>query len=234
MDGQSLFQSAISGLKPQELYAAQSPVSHVAVLSDGTNVVAEANRLVRVAPRMPPRAVQFDGLIDAVHARPRRPQLLVVTSGKVVLLDGAGVRKPVPVEAGRNEQFAWTSSGRTFTYLHLPDDPKQLISLRENNPDDGTDKLLAKTSQFASASANTDASVFVGSSRSKASPYVLILLRVTRRELTLCEHRSSDPANVQPFFAPDSQSVFFQSDRHGKPAIYRVRVEKFVEETEPA
>jgi oligogalacturonide lyase len=60
---------------------------------------------------------------------------------------------------------------------------------------------------------------------------VLILLRVARRELTLCEHHASDPAMVSPVFSPDSQSVFFVSDRHGKSAIYRVHVEKFVEAT---
>jgi oligogalacturonide lyase len=73
--------------------------------------------------------------------------------------------------------------------------------------------------------------VFVGASRSLASPYVLLLLRMARRELTLCEHRSSDPVAVEPVFSPDSQSVFFTSDRKGKRAIYRAHVEKFVEET---
>ena len=54
---------------------------------------------------------------------------------------------------------------------------------------------------------------------------------MTRRELTLCEHHSSDPFTVTPIFSPDSQRVFFQSDRDGKPALYRVQVERFVEET---
>ena len=131
--------------------------------------------------------------------------------------------------------IAWTPSGRTFLYLHLPDDPRQLVTLRENTPDENTDKLLAKTSQFESVSSNADASVFAGASRGKASPYVLILLRAGRRELTLCEHKASEASIVRPMFSPDSQSVFFGSDRHGKPAIYRVHVEKFVEETaEPA
>ena len=56
--------------------------------------------------------------------------------------------------------------------------------------------------------------------------------RVARRELTLCEHRSSDPYSVAPVFSPNSQRVYFQSDKDGKPAIYRVQVEKFVEETD--
>ena len=91
--------------------------------------------------------------------------------------------------------------------------------------------MIAKTSQFISAAANADASVFAGASRSKASPYVLILLRSVKRELTLCEHRASDPGMVEPVFSPDSQSIFFVSDRHGKAALYRVHVERFVEET---
>jgi oligogalacturonide lyase len=36
---------------------------------------------------------------------------------------------------------------------------------------------------------------------------------------------------VAPIFSPSSQRVFFQSDRHGKPAIYSMSVEKLVEQT---
>ena len=39
---------------------------------------------------------------------------------------------------------------------------------------------------------------------------------------------------VAPIFAPNSQRVFFTSDEHGKPAIYTMSVEKFVEETDTA
>jgi oligogalacturonide lyase len=38
---------------------------------------------------------------------------------------------------------------------------------------------------------------------------------------------------VAPIFSADSQQIFFESDRDGKPAIYRIHVEKLVEETEP-
>ena len=74
--------------------------------------------------------------------------------------------------------------------------------------------------------------MFVGASGSKASPYVLLLVRAVQRELTLCEHRASDPAIVSPIFSPNSQNVFFSSDQHGKPAIYRIAVDKLVEATE--
>jgi oligogalacturonide lyase len=37
---------------------------------------------------------------------------------------------------------------------------------------------------------------------------------------------------VQPMFSPDSQKVFFQSSKHGKPAIFMMAVDKLVEKTE--
>jgi oligogalacturonide lyase len=73
--------------------------------------------------------------------------------------------------------------------------------------------------------------VFVGASGSKASPYVLLLVRTVKRELTLAEHRASDPALVNPQFSPNSQQVFFASDLHGKPAIYRMDVDRLVSDT---
>ncbi len=128
-------------------------------------------------------------------------------------------------------QALWSPGGRTLLYLSVPEERNKSISLREYTPEDKTDNLVAKTSQFASFGINGDSSVFVGASRSLASPYVLLLLRVARRELTLCEHRSTDAVAVEPVFSPDSQNVFFTSDRKGKRAIYRAHVEKFVEET---
>jgi oligogalacturonide lyase len=72
----------------------------------------------------------------------------------------------------------------------------------------------------------------VGASGSKASPYVVLLVRAARRELTLCEHRARDPKLVAPIFSPNSQRVFFHSDKDGKIAIYSIFVEKLVSETE--
>ncbi len=74
--------------------------------------------------------------------------------------------------------------------------------------------------------------MFVGASGSKASPYLLLLIRAGKRELTLAEHRASDAALVNPIFAPNSQFVVFVSDRHGKPAIYWIAVDKLVSETD--
>ena len=35
-----------------------------------------------------------------------------------------------------------------------------------------------------------------------------------------------------PLFAPDAQRIYFQSDRHGKSAIYALHVERLVERIE--
>jgi len=37
---------------------------------------------------------------------------------------------------------------------------------------------------------------------------------------------------VAPMFTPNSQFILFVSDRHGKPAIYYLSVEKLVAETD--
>ena len=176
--------------------------------------------------------VELDGEIEDLIARPRRQQLLYRTGGALWLIntDGSGKRQ-LKTEPGETGEAFWIPSGRTLVYLHLPEDPMELITLREHTPEDGTDKLLAKTSQFISVAPNADASVFTGASRNKGSAYVLILLRVARRELTLCEHHASDPRMVNPIFSPDSQNILFVSDRDGKTAIYLVPVARFVEET---
>jgi oligogalacturonide lyase len=126
----------------------------------------------------------------------------------------------------------WSGDGRTVLYLNFPASPKQLNNIREYTPDTNEDKPVASTSQFAAFNRNGDASVFVGASGSKASPYVLLLVRSVKRELTLCEHRSSEPRMVSPIFSPNSQRVFFQSDRDGKMAIYAIVVDRLVAETE--
>jgi oligogalacturonide lyase len=195
--------------------------------TSGKSQIVRSTRL-KTAPFL-----DVEGDVDMLQVRPRRAQLLYRSSGAYWLLntDGTNLKKQLRLEPGQTGELIWSPSGRTLLYLHIPDDPKQLITLREHTPDDGTDKEVARTSQFEAFGPNTDTSVFAGSSRSKASAYVLILLRVTKRELTLCEHRASDPSMVAPIFSPDSQYIHFVSDRHGKSALYRIKVDKFVETT---
>lgn len=166
--------------------------------------------------------------------RPMRAQVVYRRGQEslwVVNSNGAQNRQ-LKLAPGKVGPANWSHDGKTLLYLSFPDDPKRLTELREIAPDTNTDKLVAKTSQFASFGINRDSSVFVGASRNIASPALLLLLRVTRRELTLAEHKASDPLLVAPRFSPDSQRVYFQTDRHGKPAIYSMHVEKLVEKTD--
>ena len=166
-------------------------------------------------------------------ARPMRAQI-VYRQGEEALwlvnMDGKDNRK-LKLTAGRAGPANWAPDGRTLLYLSFPEDPAQLNTIREHTPDSNTDKLVSKTSQFAHFGFNHDTSVFVGASRNAASPVLLLLLRLTRRELTLCEHKASRPDLVAPRFSPDSQRIYFGSDRHGKPAIYDIHVERLVEKT---
>ncbi|HZL57107.1 MAG TPA: hypothetical protein VFC21_08505 [Bryobacteraceae bacterium] len=233
-DGPVLNETALSNLKTRPVYRVPDGAGRtgITIAADGSALLAEHSRIVRISRQHAGEVLTADRDVQLVMARPRRPEFVYRAGDSVWLanLDGSGQRR-LKLEPGETGEILWTPLGRTLIYLHIPDDPKQLISLREHSPDDNSDRLIARTSQFATVSSNGDGSVFAGASGSRASAYVLLLLRVTRRELTLCEHHASDPAMVSPVFSPDSQSVFFVSDRHGKSAIYRVHVEKFVEQT---
>ncbi len=132
---------------------------------------------------------------------------------------------------GETGPALWSPEGRTVLYLNYPADTHKLHNIREFTPDTNEDQAISDTSQFVAFDRNGDASVFVGASGSKASPYVLLLVRAVHRELTLAEHRSTDASIVSPVFAPNSQRIFFGSDQHGKAAIYTMSVARFVAET---
>lgn len=174
-----------------------------------------------------------DELSDPV-TRPKRAGILFRSAARelhVINFDGAQNQK-LRVAGGGLGPAVWSQDGRTVEYLNFPEDRKQLNDIREYTPDANEDRMVSGTTQFVHFGRNADASVFVGSSGSKATPYLLLLVRAVKRELTLCEHKASDPKLVAPVFSPNSQRVFFQTDRHGKWAIYSMAVEKLVEETE--
>jgi len=239
-DGSSLNETVIGGLHTREIYKVPDEAvrTGMTVTAEGSVLFAERlngqSRIIRVTRQhTPPAPVDRpQGAVDLLMARPRHAQLLYRSDAGAWLInnDGSG-KRPIKLAPGQTGEMLWTPSGRTLTYLHIPDESTQLVTLREYSPDDDADHEVARTSQFATAAPNGDASVFVGASRSKATAYVLLLLRVTRRELAICEHRASDPRMVSPIFSPDSQSVFFVTDRDGKPALYSIRLEKFVEQT---
>jgi len=191
-------------------------------------------QLLRIRNAAATTLVESNEVLSMPAPRPRRAGLLYRRgpSGlRVVSYDGSQDR-PLKLAEGHVGMAHWSGDGKTVLYLSTPNEPGRTSSLRENTPDTNADKLVAPTSQFASFARNTDGSMFAGASANKGSPYVLLLLRLTRRELTLCEHRASNPAHVPLLFAPSSQKIYFQSDRHGKPAIYGMNVERFVEETD--
>ena len=98
-------------------------------------------------------------------------------------------------------------------------------------PDSNEDRFVSSTTQFVTFNHNADSSVLVGASGSKASPYILLLLRSVKRELT-CANIGPAIPEWSPLFSPNSQRIFFQSDRDGKMAIYSMAVDRLVEETE--
>jgi oligogalacturonide lyase len=244
-DGPSLRQGNLSTLRDREVYRIPGGWTRGAgssVTGDGVSALffetsPKASRLRLVGTAKGSAATVVETPFPGSHpiARPRRAQVLYRQQDEALWLvnfDGRQNRKLKTASDGAIGTAFWSPSGRTVLYLHIPTDTTKLVAIREHTPDENSDKQVATTSQFAGLGCNGDASVFVGASRSRNSPHILILLRVARRELTLCEHRSSDPFAVRPIFSPDSQRIYFQSDRDGKPAIYRVQVERFVEETD--
>ncbi|MDQ2776134.1 MAG: hypothetical protein M3Y57_14635 [Acidobacteriota bacterium] len=146
---------------------------------------------------------------------------------------GGSAKKPSLLAKGRVSFPFWSPGGDSVLFLRgVPHGDVTLSEIHEVTIQDGSERSVSPTSQFAAFSPNRDASVFVGSSRSKAQPNVVLLLRSAKREMTLCEHHASDAASVGPVFAPDSRRVYFESDREGKPALYSVNVELLVEPTQ--
>lgn len=171
--------------------------------------------------------------ISDPQPRPKRAGILYRRNDELWLVnyDGAQNRK-LRAAPGGLATALWSADGRSIDYLNIPDDVKKLHNIREFTPDANEDQFVANTTQFVTFNRNGDTSVFVGASGSKASPYLLLLVRSVKRELTLCEHRASDPRQVTAFFSPNSQRVIFQSDRDGKMAIYSIAVDRLVADTE--
>ena len=243
-DGRALHQVVLANLRGHQIYEVAEGWERcpgASVAEDGTALLGESRggisrvQVIGLQKGAARTVVEAAFVLSHPQPRPRRAQILYRQADEALWLvnsDGTQNRK-LPLADGRIGPARWSPDGHTVLYLNFPDDPGQLHAIRECSPDQNTDKLVARTSQFAHFGCNANTSVFVGASQNKAAPYILIQLRLTRRELSLCEHRASDPSMVAPIFSADSQQIFFESDRDGKPAIYRIHVEKLVEETEP-
>jgi oligogalacturonide lyase len=242
-DGRTLFSLPFTNLKPRAIYTVPEGWEHIggiAVAEDGLYAAVVEQRgarsRLRLVPMMKGEAatlVEVDGLIEGPQPRPKRASLIYRVNGELWLVhyDGQQNRKLKTADGVCGPAF-WSPDGRGVLYLNFPHEKTKLNNLREIVADSGADSFIANTTQFVNFARNADASVFVGASGSKASPHVLLLLRVTHREFTLCEHRASEPKMVAPVFSPTSQRIYFESDKHGKPAIYTMAVDKLVEPTE--
>lgn len=238
-DGESI---QVSGGRSRTIYAPDDGWARAeafAIAEDGNHVVLSEQksnrfrvRLVSVARPSASTIAESNVPVTAVATRPKRAGVLYAREDGLWLVnyDGQQNRK-LRTGQGSIGAALWSADGRSIYYIHQPDGSKAR-ELRECIPDSNEDKFVAPTTQFVTFTRNSDASVFVGVSGSKASPYILLLLRAARRELTVAEHRASDAKAVAVQFSPNSQRLFYQTDREGKPAIYSMALERFVEMTE--
>ena len=245
-----LYLSGLASLRPRLVYQAPEGFqpTGLSITDDGLSAALVEQKgshyrlqWIRMSDGMAATLVEAsqenDEISDPVP-RPRRASVLYRRAGGVWLANTTGTQNAgkqnyrLRLADGQALSALWTPDGKDALYLNVPPDPHKLRNIRQFTPDTNEDKAISDTTQYACFERNADASVFVGASGSKASPHVLLLVRAVGRELTLCEHRASNPAMVAPIFSPNSQSVFFSSDQHGKPAIYRIAVDKLVEATE--
>ena len=245
VDGGRLYLSSLTSLRPREVYRAPEGYqpAGLSITDDGLSAALVERKgahyrlqWIRMTDGMAITLAEGDQENDDISdpsPRPRRASVLYRRAGGIWLANADGKQNyRLRLADGQALSATWTPDGKTALYLNVPPDPHKLRNIREFTPDTNEDKAISDTTQYACFERNADGSVFVGASASKASPHVLLLVRAVRREFTLCEHRASDPSKVSPIFSPSSQNVFFASDQHGKPAIYRIAVDKLVEATE--
>jgi oligogalacturonide lyase len=242
LDGAHLMAQLFSAAWPRQVYTVPDGFEHTPGLSasiDGLYCAlverkgaSHRLRLVNLRTGEATTLAEADEPILAPLPRPKRASVLYLRAGGVWLANYDGKQNYRLRLADESVQQAlWSPDGRTVLYLIVPAEAGRLNSIREFVPDTNQDRAVADTTQFLRFGANADASVFVGVSGSKATPYVFLLVRRVKRELTLCEYHASDPAMATPLFSANSQQIYFTGDMHGKPAIYRMDVNKFVEET---
>lgn len=235
VDGDRLMTSTFAGRSVQAHKFAEGfqAAGELHITADGIYAAVVEKRgalnrllLVNLRTSVAVTLAEAEELISLPLTRPKRASVLYLRGGALYLANFDGKQNyRLRVADGRVTQAVWNPDGRTLLYL------RESGSIREFVPDSNEDRAVAETSQFAAFARNGDASVFVGAGGGKVSPYIFLLVRAVKRELTLCEHRASDPSLVTPLFSPNSQQIFFNSDLHGKPAIYRMDVEKLVEAT---
>jgi len=168
--------------------------------------------------------------------RPKRDQVLYSQSDPprlwLVNLDGKQRQAVRPRQD--DEEIGperWTSDGKLILYPHYA---SRKSTARTFNPDTRQEQILGRCTQFWGLMSNADNSAIVGESRSKVGPNIYVLFPLTEREITICEHassRSTPETEPRPAFSPDSQWIYYTSDRERTPAVYRAGVADWVEKT---
>ena len=239
VDGARLRVTSLGSLRDRDVYTAEgSRITACAVTADGLNALvverAERTSRIRLVNLTRGTASTFAESEDEITMPLPRPGggVAYKSGASMCWCDRSGNERLLQLAPGRIASAYWSTDGASLLYLNIPEKQGELNSIREFVLATGQDKLVSKTTQFVQFAMNADGTVFAGASGSRASPHVLILVRSVRRELTVCEHRAKDPGALALAFSPNSQRVVFQSDQHGKPALYSVMVDRFVEETE--
>ncbi|MBI3693843.1 MAG: PD40 domain-containing protein [Acidobacteria bacterium] len=185
-------------------------------------------------------AVEEKAWLARPQIRPKRDQILychegpwerLVTRLWLVNLDGKQ-KQSVRPRQGEEELGPeyWSGDGKLIGYAHYPDHSGHKATVRAFNPDTREEQVLSLCTQFWHLRGNTDNSAIAGASRSKAGPNLYVLFPVIQREMTVCEHAATTVA-PRAVFSPDSQWIYFASDRGGVPAVYRAAVGDLVEKT---
>jgi oligogalacturonide lyase len=212
-------------------------------------------RVVEIAGKTAPRTLveedrwlawpQFQpGGLDVLYAH-EGPWGEIEDRLRLISFDGK-TDKALRPRSGEEEvgQEQWAEDGSHVYFVHFPDKTGRRATVRAVNPATGAEETISPCSAFGWMQVNPDASAFVGASRRASGPNVYVLFTKLKREVTLCEHSSSRkpyplpgggtdpyPAHPAPIMSHDSQWVYFTSDREGKPAIYRMKLEDLVSET---
>jgi oligogalacturonide lyase len=239
-DGPRLMTAGLAGA-PREIYRTGEgfeAARGLHVTTDGLSAVLVERRgsthrlrLIEWRTGTAVTLAEADEIIQAPVTRPKRASVLYRRAGGAYLANFDGKQNyRLRTAEGQVMQAEWSPDGRSAFYLSVPGAGKQ-HTIREFLPDTNEDRPVAQTTQFAAFARNADATMFVGASGAKVTPYILLLVRAAKRELTLCEHRASDVTMAGPVFSPNSQQIFFTSDLDGKPAIYGMSLDKLVTET---
>ncbi|MCZ2155352.1 MAG: hypothetical protein LC114_15850 [Bryobacterales bacterium] len=242
LDGDTLIRNDVARKRSRDLYRSPEDwrvtgnllLSHDDRMAAVTEQRQGTTRIVFVdaASGKSREVLRADGGLVPLGFHERYGLLVLNSQQKPVLVGVPNAPRLPDFPEGDVLQARWDRSGKILIYLlRTQDGGITRHQLMEYDLDQGIHRFIANTTRFATFSANADASVFVGASASKAQPLLLLLLRVTKRELPLMEHRSSDAASVNPFFSNDSQTLFFESDRLGKTCIFSVSMEGLVEKT---